>query len=73
MLAGRDLISLLVVSDLECARTLYRDTLDMKLEGMEPGAAVFDCSGTMLRVTPVEPKPPRYSVVGWASGKSAAR
>lgn len=65
MLGGRDLISLLVVSDLERALSFYRDTLGLTLKGMEPRTAVFDCKGTMLRVTQAEPNPPSYSLVGW--------
>ena|SRR5690242_11103337 len=55
------------VSDPERAKTFYRDTLGLKLVSEElPYALVFDCQGTMLRVTIVpKVKAAGYTVLGW--------
>src|SRR5437868_1651922 len=55
------------VADPERAKAFYRDTLGLKLVSEElPYALVFDCQGTMLRVTIVpKVKAAGYTVLGW--------
>jgi catechol 2,3-dioxygenase-like lactoylglutathione lyase family enzyme len=55
------------VADSDRAKAFYRDTLGLKLVSEElPFALVFDCQGTMLRVTIVpKVKAAGYTVLGW--------
>ena len=48
------------------ARSLYRDTLGLRLVSEDEFALVFDAHGTMLRVTIVkEVRAAEYTVLGW--------
>ena len=68
MLGSSKLIGFVGVRDAERAKAFYRDTLGLKLVMDElPFALVFDCQGTMLRVTLVrEVAAAPYTVLGWA-------
>jgi len=67
MLSDSKLVGFVGVRDPERAKAFYRDTLGLKLVLEElPFALVFDCQGTMLRVTIVrEVAAAPYTVLGW--------
>ena len=68
MLSASRVVAFVGVRDAERAKAFYRDTLGLKLVLEElPFALVFDCQGTMLRVTIVqEMVAAPYTVLGWA-------
>ncbi|HEY1239477.1 MAG TPA: VOC family protein [Bryobacteraceae bacterium] len=67
MLGSSKLAGFVGVRDPERAKAFYRDTLGLKLVREElPFALVFDCQGTMLRVSIVrEVVAAPYTVLGW--------
>lgn len=67
MLSAVPPIAFAGVTDLDRARAFYRDVLGLELRHDEaPFAMVFDCAGTMLRVTKVAvPARAAYTVLGW--------
>lgn len=67
MLSGAAPIAFVGVTDLDRALRFYRDVLGLTLRHDEtPFALVFDCAGTMLRVSKVEVVPEaRFTVLGW--------
>ena len=66
MLNTAKVMSFLAVSDAEKAKLFYRDTLGLTMPGHDPWALVFDCNGTMLRISPVPTATyAPYTVFGW--------
>lgn len=67
MLATSSIVAFVGVRDAGRAKAFYHDTLGLKLLHEQlPFALVFDCHGTMLRVTPVrEVAAAPYTVLGW--------
>jgi catechol 2,3-dioxygenase-like lactoylglutathione lyase family enzyme len=60
------LMAFVGVSDVNRARTFYRDTLGLKLVSEDAFALAFEVGGVMLRVTPVrEVYPQPHTVLGW--------
>jgi catechol 2,3-dioxygenase-like lactoylglutathione lyase family enzyme len=56
----------IATTDVDAARTFYRDTLGLRLVDDNPFALVFDANGTTLRVTRVEDAVVApYTVLGW--------
>lgn len=67
MLARSALVAFLGTTDMARARTFYEDLLGLPLMADDGFALVFDCSGTMLRVTKVqEATCAPYTVLGWS-------
>jgi len=60
------LVAFVATRDPSRAKEFYRDTLGLPLVSEDPFALVFDATGTMLRVTPVqEMAAAKYTVLGW--------
>ena len=54
------------VTDRARAKTFYGETLGFPLKQEDNFAAVFDCNGTTLRVSPAKDfKPQPFTVMGW--------
>ncbi|WP_263410673.1 VOC family protein [Terriglobus tenax] len=66
-LAQQAIVTFLPISNVDKARTFYRDTLGLALIEEElPFALVFDVNGVMLRLTLVgEFTPAPWTVFGW--------
>jgi catechol 2,3-dioxygenase-like lactoylglutathione lyase family enzyme len=63
---GASLIAFVSTANAGPAISFYRDVLGLRLIADEPFAAVFDASGTMLRVTKVDRVVAApYTVLGW--------
>ena len=66
MLESQELVAFVGTRDPVRAKRFYRDTLGLRLVSEDEFALVFDASGTMLRVTPVqELVAAKYTVLGW--------
>ena len=66
MLMTSDVIAFASTTDLVRARSFYENALGLRLVEENEYACVFDCHGTMLRVTLVpEVAHPGYTVLGW--------
>jgi catechol 2,3-dioxygenase-like lactoylglutathione lyase family enzyme len=66
MLTNEKIMTFVGVSDVDKARTFYRDTLGLTLLSEDGFALAFDVGGIMLRVTPVqEVNPQPHTVLGW--------
>ena len=69
MLGTEKIVAFAAVRDRDAARTFYRDTLGLRLQGEDQFAMVFDANGTTLRVVPVKDwTPPQFTVLGWEVG-----
>jgi catechol 2,3-dioxygenase-like lactoylglutathione lyase family enzyme len=67
MLADAKLMAFVATTDPERAKTFYAQTLGLRLVGDEPFALVFDCHGTLLRISKVQSLTPApFTVLGWA-------
>src|SRR4051795_11775674 len=66
MLATSDVIAFAATTDLARARSFYESALGLLLVDEDAYACVFDCHGTMLRITLVaDVAHPGYTVLGW--------
>jgi catechol 2,3-dioxygenase-like lactoylglutathione lyase family enzyme len=73
MLASAPLIAMVSTVDATRARAFYEATLGLPLVADDSFALVFDCGGTMLRVTKVQELTPQpFSVLGWEVADIAA-
>ncbi len=53
MLGGSDLIAFVAATDMARTKTFYGDIIGLALKADDGFALVFDCNGTMLRVSSV--------------------
>jgi catechol 2,3-dioxygenase-like lactoylglutathione lyase family enzyme len=66
MLESAPTIAFLATTDAERARGFYEGVLGLRLVTNEPQTLVFDCSGTMLRISEFEGfQPQAFTVLGW--------
>ena len=66
ILGSQELVAFVATRDPSRAKKFYRDTLGLSLVSEDQFALVFDATGTMLRVTPVqELAAAKYTVLGW--------
>ena len=67
MLSGSKIIAFVAATDMARAQSFYQGVLGLKLKGEDGFALVFDCNGTMLRVTKVkEAIRAPYTILGWS-------
>ena len=66
MLGDCAVIAFVATTDAPRSRRFYEATLGLRCVADEPYALVFDCCGTMLRVSRVEKLAPApFTVLGW--------
>jgi catechol 2,3-dioxygenase-like lactoylglutathione lyase family enzyme len=66
MLKTSPITAFVATTDPARAKKFYKDTLGLHFVSGGEFALVFDASGTMLRVTPVQKlQPAGYTVLGW--------
>ncbi|HLA46991.1 MAG TPA: VOC family protein [Thermoplasmata archaeon] len=67
MLGGSDLIAFVAATDMARTKTFYGDIMGLALKADDGFALVFDCNGTMLRVSKVQKATVApYTVLGWS-------
>ena len=67
MLGGSDLIAFVAATDMARTKTFYWDIMGLALKADDGFALVFDCNGTMLRVSKVQKATVApYTVLGWS-------
>jgi len=67
MLGGSDLIAFVAATDMARTKTFYGDIIGLALKADDGFALVFDCNGTMLRVSKVQKATVApYTVLGWS-------
>jgi catechol 2,3-dioxygenase-like lactoylglutathione lyase family enzyme len=66
MLGSCDLITFVLTSDADHAKTFYGETLGLKFVSQDDFATVFDANGIMLRLTPIPGHTAApHTVLGW--------
>ena len=67
MLGGSELIAFVAATDMARTKTFYGDIIGLALKADDGFALVFDCNGTMLRVSKVQKATVApYTVLGWS-------
>lgn len=67
MLGGSDLIAFVAATDMARTKTFYGDIMGLALRADDGFALVFDCNGTMLRVSKVQKATVApYTILGWS-------